>query len=138
MKLIPKGSTSSQRSNLTADMFGGDNLPAPLSESRFSEFWEAYPSRSPHANPRKPAESAYKSAVRRGAVEQDIIDGAAAYAGYCLNEITDRQFIAQATTFLNQERWSQLSGYDPTRGKSGPPGVGDVLDRMDEILKERS
>jgi hypothetical protein len=71
----------------------------------FEVFWAAYPPRSPHSNPKKPALNNFAAALRRGADPADIVRGAENYALCAKQHITDRKFIAQATTWLSQERW---------------------------------
>lgn len=81
----------------------------------FDEFWECFPSRSPHQNPKKPARQKFGAAVKRGVNPQDIIDGAKRYAAYVEAEGTDPKFIAQAVTWLNQERWQDVFDVKPER-----------------------
>ena len=73
----------------------------------FDEFWRAYPSRRPHSNPKKPAKKKYGAAIRRGVPPADIIRGANNYALYVEREGTDPKYVAQAQTWLSQERWAQ-------------------------------
>lgn len=70
--------------------------------SRFKEFWDAYPHRGGAKRNRKGAEAKYRAAVKRGASEQEIIDGAirsqrdpAVRAGYARDP----------STWLNQSGW---------------------------------
>ena len=81
----------------------------------FELFWQAYPKRSPHANPKKPALRAFDRLVRRGA------KGAAKYATYCKAHVRDRQFIAMAATFLNQERFNDFLE------ESAPVTLSDII-----------
>ncbi|GHE79543.1 hypothetical protein GCM10019059_42550 [Camelimonas fluminis] len=73
---------------------------------RFDEFWAAYPKRGLAANPKKPAREKFAKAVKAGADPEAIIGGARRYA-----EIEKRsgrfgtEKVAQAQTWLNQERW---------------------------------
>tara|TARA_R110000824_G_scaffold100003_1_gene237724 strand:+ start:679 stop:942 length:264 start_codon:yes stop_codon:yes gene_type:complete len=70
----------------------------------FEEFWKEYPRRAPHANPRRPAEKAWRAAVKRGTPEE-IVGGARGYKTYTQRQGTDPKFVCMAVTFLNQDRW---------------------------------
>ncbi len=78
-----------------------------LFAKHFEEFWRKYPSRSPHSNPKKPAKQKFKTAVKRGVAVEVIIRGAENYAAYVARETDDARYIAQAVTWLNQERWTE-------------------------------
>jgi len=79
------------------------NLLAP---ALFKRFWEVFPSRGTAANPRKPAADKFARLLKSGVSADEIIAGAQRY-----DEVerkagragTDK--IAQAITWLNQERW---------------------------------
>lgn len=66
----------------------------------FEEFWRAYPK---NGSSKKDAFKKYNKAIENGANENEIIERAREYNGYCQN--TDTK-IAHATTWLNQERWT--------------------------------
>jgi hypothetical protein len=74
-------------------------VPKP---TRFPEFWAAYPHRGGAKKGRKPSEAKYLAAIKAGASEQDIIDGARRSA-------QDRQvragFARDPTTWLGQCGW---------------------------------
>ena len=72
---------------------------------RFQEFWAAYPHRGKHQDPRKPAQDKWERKVRGGADPSEIIAGAKAYADTVRSERIEPQHVAQAVTWLNQERW---------------------------------
>ena len=69
---------------------------------RFEEFWEVYPHRNGAKKGRKAAETKYAAAVKAGATEAEIIEGATRFQ-------KDRQvldgFAPDPTTWLNQARW---------------------------------
>lgn len=70
----------------------------------FSEFWSAYPKRD-GSNPRKPARLKFIAACKIHAPE-DIILGAKKYAAQEKRKgNAGTPYIAQAQTWLNQERW---------------------------------
>ena len=77
------------------------------SAKHFEEFWRKFPSRTPHPNPKKPAKQKFETAAKRGVPVEAIIRGAENYAAYVVREGTDPRFIAQAKTWLNEERWVQ-------------------------------
>jgi 5-methylcytosine-specific restriction endonuclease McrA len=77
---------------------------------RFSDFWEAYPSRGDATNPKKPAEEKFQRLVASGVNPAVIIAGAKAYAEHC--RATDRDGtdkVLQAKTFLNQQVYADYS-----------------------------
>jgi hypothetical protein len=74
---------------------------------QFEFFWQVYPCRAPHSNPRKPARQKFEAAVRRGVDPAAIIGGAEAYAAYVAAERLDPRFIKQTATWLHQECWTE-------------------------------
>ena len=46
----------------------------------FEKFWQAYPSRRPHSNPKAPAKKKFETSVGGGVAPADIIRGAKNYA----------------------------------------------------------
>jgi hypothetical protein len=72
----------------------------------FERFWHAYPSRHPHANPKKPARAKFAAAVKRGVDPAVMIRGAENYRAALKRSGTDACYVAQAQTWLNQERWN--------------------------------
>jgi hypothetical protein len=77
----------------------------PVSEgSWFDDFWRAYPSRAPHANPKQPARTKFAAALKRGADPDAIIRGAENYAREIEKNGTEPRFVAQAVTWLSQDR----------------------------------
>lgn len=73
---------------------------------RFEEFWSTYPHRGKHQDPKKPAQDKWERKVRGGADPAEIIAGAKAYADTVRSERIEPQHVAQAVTWLNQERWA--------------------------------
>jgi hypothetical protein len=78
----------------------------PVPSELFDRFWSTYPKRGSASNPRKPAVEKFSRLVKAGADPEAIIAGAQHYAE------VERQAgragtekIAQAITWLNQERW---------------------------------
>ena len=86
---------------------GKEDNTVDLTADQFENFWRAYPSRRPHSNPKKTARAKFEAAVKRGVAAADIIRASQNYAAYVEREGTDPKFVAQAQTWLNQERWTQ-------------------------------
>lgn len=80
-----------------------------VDDGLFTRFWDAYPSRGAHGNPKKPAKAKFDAAVKRGVDPETIIRGAAAYAQQVARAGTQPQYVAQAVTWLNQERWGDAT-----------------------------
>jgi hypothetical protein len=74
--------------------------------SEFEIFWRTYPHRGAHPDPKKPARQKFDAAVKRGVDPADIIAGAERYRAHVEANGTDRRYVAQAVTWLNQERWN--------------------------------
>ena len=94
-----------------------DNTVASLATEQFEVFWKTFPSRRPHSNPKTPARAKFEAALKRGIASADIIRGAEHYAAYIEREHTDPKYVAQAKTWLNEERWAQYqeaAGSEPT------------------------
>lgn len=77
--------------------------PVECAPSRFDEFWKVYPRRLGD-NPRKPAEDKFNRLVKTGVDPSVMIEAVKAMA---LTKAADvgTQFIPQAVTWLNQQRW---------------------------------
>jgi hypothetical protein len=90
----------------------------------FDHFWTAYPKRG-GANPRKPAFDKFAVHFTRGVDPEAIIAGAEAYAHQCeaLGKIGTEK-VAQAVTWLNQERWADDHGIPDAQA---PPCSGGGL-----------
>lgn len=72
-------------------------------ETSFDRFWSAYPKRQ-GSNPKAPAEAKFSRAVANGANPEAIIGGARQYAN-ALGPKVGTEYVAMATTWLNQKRW---------------------------------
>ncbi len=93
---------------------------ASLPTRQFEIFWRTYPSRRPHSNPKKPARTKFEAAVKRGVAAADIIRGAQNYAAYIEREGTNPKYVAQAKTWLNEERWTQYQEQEAAGSKPAP------------------
>jgi hypothetical protein len=81
------------------------NQEGRLSLGGFDDFWQAYPSRHPHPNPKEPARLKFESAVKLGVDPTVIIRGAVNFATSVRALGTEGRYIAQAATWLHQKRW---------------------------------
>ncbi|WP_141339717.1 hypothetical protein [Bradyrhizobium sp. USDA 3458] len=98
---------------------------ARASVGRFDEFWSEYPRRG-GSNPRKAALGVYQQAVKSGADEQAIIDGAKRYrADLRKQQQEGSKYVAQAVTWLRQCRWEDdlptASAATPNFATGDPP-----------------
>src|SRR5271166_6432383 len=69
----------------------------------FDRFWSVYPKRT-GGNPKSVARQKFDRAVKAGADPEHIIFGAKAYAAEARKAV-GTEFIAMASTWLNQRRW---------------------------------
>lgn len=76
----------------------------------FQAFWSAYPSRGKHPNPKKPAFTKWKAAIKKISPD-DLLAAVKAFAASELPD--DRQMIPQAVTWLSQERWEEQAATTP-------------------------
>lgn len=84
------------------DILSNDNIH----KVDFDAFWKLYPKRD-GSNPRKPASQKFALAVKKGVDPKEIINGVDRYARHCDDRgITGTSYVAQAVTWLNQERWT--------------------------------
>ncbi len=81
----------------------GNGHVAMVESDAFEQFWDAYPKRD-GANPKKPAKGKFQRHVENGVNPNDIIQGAQRYARQVLDK--EPKYVAQAVTWLNQERWN--------------------------------
>jgi hypothetical protein len=122
-----------------------DTPSAPVSASTkqqkytpdFEQFWSAYPARP--NNPKKLASSRWLAAKKRAGLEE-IGEGLARYAAYCdAQGITGTDKVAQAATWLNQERWSDSYDATPTdkssRGIQVIQAAGDRIRQREEVAE---
>lgn len=72
-------------------------------EGEFERFWSAYPKRD-GSNPKKTAREKYWRARDNG-VSAELLEGAARAYASSLGDKVATQYVAQAVTWLNQERW---------------------------------
>ncbi len=108
-------------------------------DSGFEEFWAAYPKRTPHANPKKPAKLKYAAIRKQNVSHETIVNAARKYAK--IREKKDPLYTAQAVTWLNQWRFDddyevdggtsdqQLSATDEDVNKLAKVYPGHIGDR---------
>lgn len=84
---------------------GGTRESTRPSPEAFEKFKSAYPMRG-GSNPWKPAEDLFLKAIRDGTEAESLIRAAESYAGECSRQkITGTEKVAQAQTWLTEERW---------------------------------
>ena len=80
----------------------------------FESFKRAYPSRGDAPQPWKPAKEKFRRALGRGVDPETIIGAASGYRSYAQRVgILGTEKVAQAVTWLNQERWEQQGAAAP-------------------------
>ena len=104
----------------------------------FDEFWDEYPKRA-GGNPKKPALAKYLTARKRGATAADILTGTRRYAA-SLGPKAGTQFVAQAATWLNQERWKdEYQPYSASDDRRYKPGTSpDDYAAVDRALADHA
>jgi hypothetical protein len=78
-----------------------------IAPKAFEQFWSAYPRRE-GANPKEPARKKFLGAVRSGIQPETIILAAKQYSVQLGGDVGTR-FVAQAVTWLGQQRWGDYS-----------------------------
>jgi len=105
-----------------ADSINVPNITKEYISVHFEKFWTIYPLRA--NNPKKPAKQKFEAAIKRGISPEDIIRGAQNYAALCKAENKEPKFIAQAVTFINQERWNDFQNQPAQTAGSSNPAIG--------------
>jgi Helix-turn-helix domain len=85
----------------------------------FDTFWQLYPHRGSFSDPKKSASAKFAAAVERGVDPSVMIAGAQRYRDHVERDGVEPRFVAQAATWLNQERWAQLYEPEPARLQVG-------------------
>jgi hypothetical protein len=111
------GETPPEQSRADSEQKSTAATPPP---DPFEEFRRVYPKRDGD-NPWKPAKLKFERIIRNGADPQHVIAAARAYAA---KNPTPTTFVAQAVTWLNQERWKDMEPTGP------PPGVGPTVEEI--------
>jgi uncharacterized protein YdaU (DUF1376 family) len=107
------------------------NATRPRFDDLFEEFWQAYPRRK-GSNPKEPARKKFLFHVKTDADGQAVIAAAKRYAAEIRDNKTDPQFVAQAKTWLNQQRFDDYQPPPERSPLSAPPGAPS-----DEELREK-
>jgi hypothetical protein len=95
-------------------------------DAKFEEFWKAYPRRD-GPNPRKPAELKFKALAQTGVDPDEMIQAAKRLAvDESRRGKVGTQFIPQALTWLNQQRWSDHAA----TAFAADDGLLQVLDQL--------
>ena len=103
---VPPNNTKNNTKNTLTD-------DVSSAHTEFETFWQSYPSRRPHPNPKAPALAKFEAAVKKGTPPEDIIRGAQNYATYIRRERIEPKYVAQAQTWLGQERWTDYQSAMP-------------------------
>lgn len=85
---------------LTDSLLPNGSKYPPTPQRDFQTFWEPYPRKD---SGRKTALQSWERAIKRGADPDAIMAGLARWLPVW--EVTERQYIPHAATWLNQERW---------------------------------
>jgi len=96
-----------QRTSHTHTPLRGDENETASVDEIFETFWQKYPSRRPHSNPKKPARKKFEAALKQGVLANAIFVGAENYSRHVTRDGVEPRYVAQATTWLNQERWTE-------------------------------
>jgi hypothetical protein len=100
----PETETETETETEKKDIRAVADATRPL-ESSFEEFWEVYPRRD-GANPKAPARKKFDTIVKSGVDPNEIVAAAGRYAAEARSKGQEQtQFVAQAMTWLNQQRW---------------------------------
>lgn len=91
-----------------------------VTKTAFERFWQAYPKRS-GSNPRAPALQKFERIVKSGVEAERIIQAAEEYRSQMLTtQKFGTEFVAMATTWLNQKRWEEHAVSTIASGESSP------------------
>ena len=95
----------------------------------FAEFWNLYPKK----DGRKNALQSYIKVRKNGTDKDAILSGLNAYVAQCERRGTEKQYIAMASTWLNQERWDwDYSGSEPYAKQTGSQKKKTVVKNEDD------
>jgi len=100
-------------------------------DAGFDEFWAAYPKRTPHPNPKKPAKLKYAAIRKQNVSHETIVNAARKYAK--MRENQDPMYTAQAVTWLKQWRFEddyQVDGGIPSQQFAA---TDEDLNRLEKV-----
>ena len=127
--LKPKVKTQKPEARSQKDSLGASAPSEPAPPDQFEDFWKAYPRRE-GPNPKKPARMRFNQLVNAG---QDPIAMIAAARLLAREHPTPTRFVPQAVTWLNQERYADAVGADPSR----PVDADQWRKRLDHARRNR-
>jgi len=88
--------------NFTNNNFNKNNNKTPKDlKNRFEELWKEYPNKKGKYD----AFRHYKTAINNGVSDEAILDGIRRYNQEIKLKQTDKQYIANGSTWFNQKRW---------------------------------
>lgn len=129
-KKRPPRNRSLQKKNNTKEKLitkeKDNKLSAREIEEDFEKLWKLYPNKKGKKN----ALAAYKRAIKKGVTNKKIQDGIVKYKKQIEIQGTEPRFIAQGSTWFNQERWNDE--YDTkatpvTRTRYGKPHLEEKI-----------
>jgi len=92
----------------------------PAVNAMFDEFWKAYPRRD-GANPKAPSFKKFKAALAAGVDPDQIVASARRYAAEMRAKGQEKSpYVAQAMTWLGQQRWSDYGEPEPETTSVAP------------------
>jgi len=105
----------------TKDIRAVAEATRPSSDKAFEEFWKVYPRRD-GANPKAPARKKFIAATKSGTNPAELTEAAKRYsAALAAKQQVGTAYVAQAVTWLNQQRWNDYSA-------TAPPVEGGLSD----------
>ncbi len=107
-----------EETEIETEHMGGRKTTRPDHSEVFNNFWKAYPKRD-GANPKAPASKKFCAIIKSGTEPPEIINAAHKYATEMRSRGQERTpYVAQAITWLNQQRWGDYSARDETPTKA--------------------
>lgn len=103
-----------------------NKLSAREIEEDFEKLWKLYPNKKGKKN----ALAAYKRAIKKGVTNKKIQDGIVKYNKQIEIQGTEPRFIAQGSTWFNQERWNDeydIKTVPVTRNQYGKPHIEEKI-----------
>jgi hypothetical protein len=121
----PPFTRTGKNQNHTIDVHRSAARPARSREGEdganddFERFWRAYPHRGDFSDPKKPARAKFEAAIKRGVDPAAIIAGAERYRAHVEQRGIEGRYVAQAQTWLNQARWTEVHQPEAPRLRVG-------------------
>lgn len=120
---LPNKNNTKQKNNTKEK---DNKLSAREIEEDFEKLWKLYPNKKGKKN----ALAAYKRAIKKGVTNKKIQDGIVKYNKQIEIQGTEPRFIAQGSTWFNQERWNDeydIKTVPVTRNQYGKPHIEEKI-----------